>query len=211
MKPIGRLHVITDESVQSRFSHVEIAKLAVEGGADVIQFRDKKRPAGELIDIAASIRDVCRGAGAAFIVNDRIDVAIAIDADGVHLGQSDLPIAEARKLLGPGKIIGGTASNVEDALEAQRDGADYVGFGHIYPTSSKDKPTPAKGPEALLAVVGAVSIPVVAIGGITAENLPAVVETGVHGVAVIGAVCASEDPRGAARELRSILLRHSTR
>jgi thiamine-phosphate pyrophosphorylase len=200
-KRIGRLHVITDEMVQDRFTHVEIAERAIAGGADTIQFRDKSKTTSELAAAARAIREVCASRGVPLIVNDRTDIAMAVDADGVHLGRSDLPVRAARELLGPGKIIGGTAGSLEEAIEAQRDGADYVGFGHIYPTASKHKPGEAKGPGSLVDICRAVSIPVIAIGGIGTGNFGPVIDAGAWGIAVIGAVCAAEDPAAAASVL----------
>jgi thiamine-phosphate pyrophosphorylase len=195
--------VLTDEAVQDRFSHVELARRAIAGGADTIQLREKRRGARELVDIAGAIRLVCREANVVFIVNDRVDVALAVDADGVHLGRSDLPIDAARKLLGPGKIIGGTASTLEEAIEARDNGADYVGFGHIYATTSKQKHGEPKGPGALREVCGALDIPVVAIGGIDQRNFTAVLEAGAWGIAVVASVCAAPDPARAAEALRA--------
>jgi thiamine-phosphate pyrophosphorylase len=201
-KKIGHFHVITDETVQSRLSHVELAERVIAGGADTIQFREKNRGAQELVDIAEAIRKVCRDANVALIINDRVDVAMAVDADGVHLGRTDLPIATARKLLGPDKIIGGTAGNLEDAMAAENGGADYVGVGHIYATTSKAKQGPPIGPEALRPICGVLRVPVIAIGGINSENFAAVLEAGAWGVAVIGSVCAAPDPARAAGAFR---------
>jgi thiamine-phosphate pyrophosphorylase len=201
-KSVGRLHVLTDESIQNRFSHVELAKFAIAGGADTIQFRDKSRSTRELIETAEALGAVCASKGVSLIINDRADIALAVDADGVHLGRGDLPIRTARSLLGPDKIVGGTASTLEEAIEAERDGADYVGFGHIYPTSSKEKPGEAKGPGSLIEICAALTIPVIAIGGINHANFAPVIDAGAWGIAVIGAVCASKDPEAAAADLR---------
>lgn len=200
---IGRLHVLTDETVQDRFSHLEIARRAIAGGADTIQFREKRKGARELVEIAGAICGVCRAADVPFIVNDRVDVALAVDADGVHLGRGDLPIAVARRLLGRGKIVGGTASTMEEAIEAREEGADYVGFGHIYATASKTKHGDPKGPGALRPICAALGIPVIAIGGIDETNFTAVLEAGAWGIAVIGSVCAAPDPARAASILRA--------
>ncbi|MEJ2719935.1 MAG: thiamine phosphate synthase [bacterium] len=200
---IGRLHVLTDEDVQSRFSHVGLARLAIEGGADAIQFREKSRSVGEIVETARAIAAVCKASGVLFIVNDRADVALAVDADGVHLGRSDLPIDAARAILGGGKIIGGSASSLEEALEAQDRGADYVGFGHIYATTSKQKEGAPNGPEVLRAVCRRIAVPVIGIGGINADNLGPVMNAGAWGIAVIGAVCSQDDPAAATRDLRS--------
>lgn len=204
--PPGRLMVVTDESVQNGMSHQQIAAMAIAGGADMIQFRDKDRPASELVPIAASIREICRRSGVQFIVNDRIDVAMAVDADGVHVGQRDIPIEAARRLLGPGKLIGGSASTMKEATTLENDGADYVGFGHVFITGSKEKTYPPVGLDALTGVTRELTIPVIAIGGITAANAPSVVATGVHGLAVLGAVCSAANPTAAAAEIKKAIL-----
>ncbi|MEW6665464.1 MAG: thiamine phosphate synthase [Thermodesulfobacteriota bacterium] len=206
MKRIGRLHVLTDVVLQGRFSHVELARQAVRGGADTIQFRHKGGSTRWLIDTAREMREVCRKAGVCFIVNDRLDVAIASDADGVHLGQDDFPIPLARKILGNDRIIGGSAATLEEAFRCEEEGADYVGFGPVFPTGSKDDAGPVSGIEGLRTAVRSLKLPVVAIGGIHAANIPDVMGAGAWGVAVISAVCCSEDPERAARELGQILL-----
>jgi thiamine-phosphate pyrophosphorylase len=204
-RPIGRLQVLTDDTVQDRFSHQELARLAILGGADTIQFREKRRGTREAIAIAAAVQSVCAGFGVTFIVNDRADIALAVGADGVHLGREDLPVHAARDILGPDKIIGGTAGNLQEAMQAERDGADYVGFGHIYATRSKKKRVRPKGPESLVDLCRTVEIPVIAIGGINAHNLGPVMESGAWGVAVIEAVAAHADPQRASKTLADII------
>src|SRR5436309_11945559 len=145
MKQIGRLCIITDTVVQRRFSHFKLAEMAVRGDADMIQFRDKRIPTGEMIDIASAIKKLCKKYGVALIINDRVDIAMIINADGVHLGKEDLEIKDARKLLGKNKIIGRTAHSLKQAVQAEREGADYIGFGHIFRTSSKSKKASPKG------------------------------------------------------------------
>jgi thiamine-phosphate pyrophosphorylase len=203
--PIGKLHVITDMTIQDRFSHIGLAMMAVKGGADTIQFREKWMGSRVALEAGEVIRRLCRETGVTFIVNDRVDIAMALDADGVHLGQRDLPIPEARRLIGPSKLIGGSASTPDEARELEPQGADYIGFGHVYPTSSKSKPGEPKGPDAVSEVSSAVTIPVIAIGGIDASNLKAVVAAGAWGAAVIGAVCGADDPLAATVELAKVL------
>jgi thiamine-phosphate pyrophosphorylase len=202
---IGRLHVITDTTVQDRFDHVELARQAVAGGADTLQLRDKLLGDYELAAVARDILAVCRPVGVPLIVNDRVQLAASVGADGVHLGREDATIAEARQVLGPHAIIGATAATHREAAGVAAAGADYVGFGHIYRTSTKPKPGPPVGLEELSRACGAVGIPVVAIGGITAANAADVLRAGAWGVAVVGAVCAAEDPQSAARELASVV------
>ena len=166
VKKIGKICIITDTLVQKKYSHIEIAKLAMKGGADIIQLRDKNLSTSELIEIAKKISVLCKKKNVLFLVNDRVDVAMVSDADGVHLGQEDIPIKDARKLLGKNKIIGGTAHNMKEAIACEKAGADYIGFGHIFPTASKHKPDKPKGTAQLEEIVKKIKIPVIAIGGI---------------------------------------------
>jgi thiamine-phosphate pyrophosphorylase len=205
MKKIGRFHVLTDTYLQCRYSHVELAELAISGGADTIQFRQKGGTTKEMIGAAEQMQALCKKAGISFIVNDRVDVAIACRADGVHLGQDDFPIPLARKLLGGEAIIGGSAGNLEEARACLEEGADYVGFGPVYPTSSKDDAGPASGLALLSQAVIAIPLPVIAIGGIGRSNVRAVLQTGAHGIAVISDVCCQQDPGEAARTLRRLM------
>ncbi len=205
VKKIGRLHVLTDTDLQSCFSHVELAKHAIAGGADTIQLRQKTGETIQMIRIAEQIQALCKRAGVSFVVNDRVDVAIASHADGVHLGQGDFPIPLARKLLGEEVIIGGSAGNVEEARKCFLEGADYVGFGPVYPTSSKEDAGPASGLDLLRQVVEKIPLPIIAIGGINKNNALLVRETGAHGIAVISAVCCEKDPKEATRCLLRLL------
>jgi thiamine-phosphate pyrophosphorylase len=205
MKKMGRFHVLTDTGLQTHFSHVELAALAIAGGADTIQFRQKEGATREMIRVAEQMQDLCRRAGVTFIINDRVDVAIASHADGVHLGQDDFPIPLARKLLGEEAIIGGSAGSMEEARKCLREGADYIGFGPVYPTTSKEDAGPAAGLSLLKQIVEAIALPVIAIGGLTADNAAPVIKAGVHGLAVISAVCCQEDPTEAARCIRRLL------
>jgi thiamine-phosphate pyrophosphorylase len=205
VKKIGRFHVLTDTDLQNCFSHIELAELAIAGGADTVQFRQKTGETIQMIRIAEQIQALCKRAGVAFIINDRVDVAIAAHADGVHLGQEDFPIPLARKLLGEGAIIGGSAKNVEEARKCFLEGADYIGFGPVYPTSSKEDAGPASGLDLLRQVVEKIPLPIIAIGGINKDNTLLVRETGAYGIAVISAVCCEKDPEEATRCLRRLL------
>lgn len=205
MKQIGKLHILTDTVLQSRFSHMEITRLAITGGADTIQYRQKSGSTREMIEIARNMKQLCSEAGVTFIVNDRLDVAIAAEADGVHLGQDDFPIPMARELLGEGRIIGGSAATLDEARKSLSEGADYVGFGPVYPTSSKDDAGPVSGIDILKQVVEIIPLPIIAIGGVGAENIPDVMRAGAHGIAVISAVCCQDDPEEATRSLYQAL------
>lgn len=203
---VGRLHVITDEVLQDRFSHAELARLAAEGGADVIQYREKRPLATrELVEAAVAVQDAISGSRAGLIVNDRVDVASVACAD-VHLGRDDLDPAAARRLLGPGAVIGGTANNLEEARRAADGPVDYIGVGPVYGTTSKgDRAAPKLGLERLAAIAAVVDKPVIAIGGIQAPNVAEVMAAGAHGIAVLSAVACRADPRTAAAEFRAAL------
>ena len=201
MKRIGVLHVITDTTIQSRFTHAELAKMAIEGGADTIQFRQKTGTTRQLVETAKAIQSICAGREVPLIVNDRADVALAVGAAGVHFGQDDLPVAIGRRILPPETIIGGSARTEEKILEAISDGADYIGFGPIYSTSSKPNAESPKGLEALRRMCEIARCPVIAIGGITADTAYDVICAGAHGIAVISAVCGQPDPVSATRRL----------
>jgi thiamine-phosphate pyrophosphorylase len=205
VKKIGRLHVLTDTDLQNCFSHIELAELAIAGGADTIQFRQKTGETIQMIRIAEQIQALCKRAGVSFIINDRVDVAIASHADGVHLGQGDFPIPLARKLLGEGAIIGGSAGNAEEAQKCFLEGADYIGFGPVYPTSSKEDAGPASGLDLLRQVVEKIPLPIIAIGGINKDNTVLVRESGAYGIAVISAVCCEKNPEDATRCLLRLL------
>ena len=197
---IHGLYVIVDPAACAGRSPVEVARLALDGGASVIQWRDKIRAKGEQLPEARQIRALCAARGATFIVNDHADLAMAVQADGVHLGQNDLGIAEVRPVVGESMIVGVSTNNAEEAQRAQAMGADYVAVGSIFPTSTKGDTRPASL-RAIREVRSAVSLPVVAIGGISPDNVTAVVASGAAAVAVITAVCAAPDPADAAARL----------
>ena len=177
---------------------------AIRGGATLVQLREKKISSKEYLELAQRVKEVTDRHDIPLIINDRIDIALAIDADGVHLGPEDLPVPIARKLLGDGKIIGSSAASVDEALLFQAQGADYLGVGAVFPTATK-RGTEKVGREDLRRIKAAVHIPVVAIGGIKAENAKPVMETGVDGVAVVSAIMDQTDIREAARQLLSLL------
>ena len=199
------LYVITDESISGGKSHAEIARLAVAGGADVIQFRDKVRSCSELVRIGREIRAITRAAGAGFIVNDRLDVALSCGADGVHLGQGDLSCGVARQIAPPGFVIGVSVGSVAEAWDAERDGADYVAVSPVFTTGSKRDAGPGHGLVLIREVRASVGIPVIAIGGIGPENAGDVIDMGAEGVAVISSVVSRADITGAARQMAVIV------
>ncbi|MEX0785764.1 MAG: thiamine phosphate synthase [Dehalococcoidia bacterium] len=203
---IHGLYVIVDPDACAGRSAVDVARLALEGGASMLQWRDKGRQGGrekgDQLPDALAIRKLCSQHGALFIVNDHVDLALVVRADGVHLGQHDLPVAAARALVPPEFIIGASTNNVDEARRAQAAGASYVAVGAIFGTASKEpERTRAASPERLREVRAAIDLPLVAIGGINASNIGEVLAAGADAVAVISAVCGADDPRAAAREL----------
>lgn len=201
------LYVITDSGLSSGRSDAEVARLAYEGGADVVQLRMKNADGGAMLEQALEIRKVADELCKLFIVNDRIDVAMASGADGVHLGQSDMPVAVARGLMGDDAIIGASVENVEQAVIAEEAGADYVGVGAIFKTSTKPDAAQGIGLGPIFEIRQAVDIPIVAIGGINRGNIQDVIRAGADSAAVVSAVVAQDDISGAAHELRDLILK----
>ncbi|HVP97064.1 thiamine phosphate synthase [Methanoregula sp.] len=196
------LYVITDEANGGGRSHAEIARLACTGGADAIQLRDKCCRSRELCRIGREIREITKETGALFIVNDRLDVALACGADGVHLGQGDLRPDTARQLAPRPFIIGISVGNAAEAVAAVEAGADYVAVSPVFATSSKDDAGPGCGLSGLREIRAAVSVPVIAIGGIGRDNVAELIAGGADGIAVISAVAGQPDITAAARDLR---------
>ncbi len=196
------LHVLTDREWSRGRDMMTVAAAALDGGATVIQLRDKDASTRTLIEEGLALRALTRERGALLIVNDRVDVALAVEADGAHVGQEDLPAALARRLLGPGRILGVSAATLREAEEAVAAGADYLGVGPIFATATKADAGPATGTRLLSELARTCSLPLIAIGGITAENAARVIQAGASGVAVISAVVHAEDIAGAARQLR---------
>jgi len=193
-----RLYVILDRSVAGGRDLDTILAAALDGGAEMIQLREKTWPSGMLFPLAQRLRARCRAARVPFIMNDRVDLALAVDADGVHLGQDDLPPAAARALLRPGMILGLSTHSVDQAKAAQAAGADYVAVGSMFPTASKLE-FQLVGPALARQVRPVVQAPLIGIGGITPDNVGEVITAGADGVAVISAICAAPDPAAAAR------------
>ncbi|GCF11577.1 thiamine phosphate synthase [Dictyobacter arantiisoli] len=195
------LHVLTDRNWSRGRSMLEVAAAAIAGGATVIQLRDKQASTRILINEGMALRELTAQHGVLLIVNDRIDVALAINADGVHVGQDDMPGELARTLLGPDRILGITAGTMEEAVAGISAGADYLGISPIYPTRTKDDAGEPVGLSLLTDISRRYSTPLVAIGGITADNATEVLRAGATGVAVITAVVAAEDITAATRQL----------
>ncbi len=202
---IGRLHVLTDFHFQQRYSHAELARLAIEGGADTIQFRQKTGGIRHVLHEARLVREVCRSRGVPLLIDDHVDVMLAVGAEGVHLGQTDLPIDVARSILGPEAIIGATATTRAQAEAACEAGASYIGFGPVFPTSSKARVDSVKGLDGLEEVCRSVPIPVIAIAGITPQRVRPVLQAGAHGIAVMTAITLADRPDQMTARFRRIL------
>jgi thiamine-phosphate pyrophosphorylase len=196
------LYVITDAGLSPGRSHLDIARAALAGGADAVQLRDTSATAQNLSLMAAEIQPLARKFGAVFIVNNRVDVALISGADGAHVGQGDLPAREARRLLPRPAVLGVSAGTLEEAKRAVREGADYIGVGPIFPSTTKPDAGEAIGVDALRAIARAVAVPVVAIGGITPDNIALVIRAGAAGAAVVSAVVQAPDMAAAARALK---------
>ncbi|SEL66270.1 thiamine phosphate synthase [Haloferax larsenii] len=196
-------YLVTQTDLSGDRSTTEVVEAAVDGGVDFVQLREKHATARERYVLASDVRELTAEAGVPFVVNDRIDIAAAVDADGVHLGDDDLPIAAARDQLGRDAIVGRSVSTVEAARAAEDAGADYLGVGAVFATDSKDIDDDEYeiGVERVAAVADAVSIPIVGIGGITASNAADVVAAGADGVAVITEITGADDPEAATRQL----------
>ncbi|MFD1641862.1 thiamine phosphate synthase [Halohasta litorea] len=197
-------YLVTQASLSAGRSTTDIVEAAIEGGVDAVQLREKGLDIGTRYELGRELRELTTEAGIDLIVNDRVDLAHAIGADGVHLGQSDLPVSAAREILGPEAIIGASVSTVSEARLAAITGADYLGVGAVYGTDSKPDAETADeglGLDRLTDIAAAVKIPVVAIGGITPDNAAAAIDAGADAVAVISAITGADDPTAAAREL----------
>lgn len=196
-----RLLVITDRRLAGTRTVPEVVSAALHAGARAVQLRNKGESARQLLDLGAELRALTRDVGALLFVNDRLDVALALAADGIHLGPNDLPVAAARAVAPPGFLIGRSADDPEVARRAVAEGADYIGCGTVYPTSTKPNAGDVIGVEGVERVARAVTAPVVAIGGITVEKAAELSRTGACGVAVVGAVMSAPDPARAVRGL----------
>jgi thiamine-phosphate pyrophosphorylase len=192
------LYVILDRGAVGGRDLVPVLDAVLAGGCRVVQLREKTMPLADLYPVAQALRRRCREAGCLFIVNDRVDLALAVEADGVHVGQDDLPAREARRLLRPGMILGVSTHDESQARRARDEGADYVAVGSMFPTGSKAG-FRLVGPDLVRRVRPEIPVPLVAIGGITVDNVTEVIQAGADAVAVISAVCAAPDPAAAAR------------
>ena len=199
------LYLVTDSSYHTEETFLRTVEEALKGGVTLVQLREKERSARDYLRLARRVKEVTDRYKVPLLIDDRVDVAAAADAAGVHVGQSDIPAAEARKILGPDKIVGATAKTVEQAVEAYRQGADYLGVGAIYPTTTKVKTVLTKV-STLEEICQAVPIPVNAIGGLNTGNMDILAGTHIAGICVVSAIMKAEAPGKAAAELKEKIM-----
>ena len=199
------LYLVTDRGLARGRTTLEIVSAAVDGGASVVQLREKECSTRGFIEQALAIKEFLKDRAVPLIINDRVDVAQAVKADGVHLGQTDMPLETAKKLLGDSMIIGISAESLQDAIEAEKGGADYLGVSPIYATPTKTDTAPPLGLKGLRKIRKAVKLPLVGIGGLTRENSGDVIRNGADGVAVVSAIVAADDPEAAAKALKNVI------
>ena len=196
------LYLVTDKSDDTeRF--LKTIEEGIKGGVSVVQIREKTADTLDFYNLALQVKEITTRYNVPLIINDRVDVALAIDADGVHVGQSDMPCDVTRKLVGPDKIVGVSAATIEEAQKAEKDGADYIGTGAVFPTATKDD-APKITKKDLKDVVDSINIPVVAIGGINKENAGELNDTGIAGLSVVSAIMSADNPKKASEELLNI-------
>ena len=200
-----KLYLVTDRDLSLGRSLEEVVSEAVSGGVTMVQLREKDAPTGKFIDLASRLMNMLKPLGIPLIINDRVDVAMAVDADGVHIGQSDMPYEIARKLLGPDKIIGLSVENFEDIEKANALDVDYIGISPVYGTPTKTDTAEPFGLDGLRKAVSMSVHPTVAIGGMNAGTIADVMTTGADGVAVVSAICSAENIRKAAVELKALV------
>jgi len=199
------LYLVTDRGLARGRTPLEIVTAAVHGGATVVQLREKDCSTRDFIEQALAIKEFLKDRGVPLIINDRVDVAQAVKADGVHLGQTDMPLGLAKKILGDSMIVGISAESLQNAIEAEKGGADYLGVSPIYATPTKTDTAPPLGLEGLREIRKAVRLPLVGIGGLNRDNAAVVIRNGADGVAVVSAIVAADDPQTAADELKQII------
>ncbi|MEE1181286.1 MAG: thiamine phosphate synthase [Treponema sp.] len=196
------LYLVTDKSddVEKFLNTIEEA---IKGGTTVVQIREKTAETLDFYNLALKVKEITTKYNVPLIINDRVDVALAIDADGVHVGQSDMPCDVTRRLIGEDKILGVSAATIDEAQKAQKDGADYIGTGAVFPTQTKDD-APKITKDDLKEIVESIDIPVVAIGGISLENAHELKDTGIAGLSVVSAIMSSDNPKKSSEELLEI-------
>ncbi len=199
------LYLVTDRNLSNGKSNLDVVETAVKGGVTCVQIREKECSTREFIRQARQLKILLANYNVPLIVNDRVDVAIAADADGIHLGQSDMAIADARKIVGSSVIIGISAESLEDAIKAEKQGADYIGISPVFNTSTKKDTAPPLGIKGVKEIRNHVHIPLIGIGGIGKNNAQDVIHAGADGIAVVSAIVAASSPEQAARELLQLI------
>ena len=197
------VYLVTDRRNKTDEEFLNIIEEAIKGGTTIVQLREKTASTKEFYDLALKVKEITSRYDVPLLINDRIDIALAVDSEGVHIGQDDMPAGIAREIIGEDKILGVSASTVDEAKKAQIDGADYIGSGAVFPTSSKDD-ADSVSKEELKEIVDSVDIPVVAIGGINLDNASLLKDTGIAGFSVISAIMYAEDPKLASSQLKEI-------
>ncbi|MDR2846206.1 MAG: thiamine phosphate synthase [Candidatus Methanoplasma sp.] len=203
------LYVVTDRSLSNGLSDSEVARLAYAGGADVVQLRMKDAGGRQMLEQAMAIKEYADAASGIFIVNDRVDIAVLSDADGVHLGQSDIPVAEARKILGDDKLLGSSVHSLVEARSAVEAGADYLSAGAVFRTATKQDAVQGIGLDLIFQIKESFDVPLIAIGGINLGNISDVIMAGADGAAVVSAAVSKSDISKAVHDLRDLVLKAS--
>ena len=197
------VYLVTDRRNKTDDEFLNIIEEAIKGGTTIVQLREKTASTKEFYDLALKVKEITSKYGVPLLINDRIDIALAVDSEGVHIGQDDMPADIARAIIGEDKILGVSASTVEEAKKAEIDSADYIGSGAVFPTATKDD-ADSVSKEELKEIVDSIDIPVVAIGGITVENAHTLKGSGIAGFSVVSAIMSAEDPKEASEKLKEI-------
>lgn len=197
------VYLVTDRRNKTDEEFLNIIEEAIKGGTTIVQLREKTASTKEFYDLALRVKEITSRYGVPLLINDRIDIALAVDSEGVHIGQDDMPADIAREIIGDDKILGVSASTVEEAKKAEIDSADYIGSGAVFPTATKDD-ADSVSKEELKEIVDSIDIPVVAIGGITVENAHTLKGSGIAGFSVVSAIMSAEDPKEASKKLKEI-------
>ena len=197
------VYLVTDHRNTTDEEFLNIIEEAIKGGTTIVQLREKTASTKEFYQLALKVKEITSKYDVSLLINDRIDIALAVDSDGVHIGQDDMPAGIARKIIGKDKILGVSASTVAEAKKAEADGADYIGSGAVFPTATKDDADSVSKLQ-LKEIVHSIDIPVVAIGGITLENADTLKDTGIAGFSVVSAIMSADNPREASQKLKEI-------